>query len=158
MEMDDNKIIAQTDFPSLIHNSDICVEIVKWGNANNYPLQKAKLVTKLDAYIGFAPEYMIVARRKPPIPGGWTVTVEKYEPETRIIPVNVKTVKEKDGSTGYVINKFVLKMMDEYRKEGLTITIGEKPSEIYGSMTREITVTGYPTLVEACEEFIDNMR
>ncbi|MFA7067398.1 MAG: hypothetical protein WC127_00330 [Acidaminococcaceae bacterium] len=156
--MENNKIIAQTDFASLIHNAEICGEIVKWGNANNYPLQKAKLITKLDAYVGFAPEYMIVARRKPPVPGGWSVTVEKYEPETRVIPVNVKTVKKQDGSTSYAINKFVIKMMEEYRKEGLTITVSENPSEIYGSMTREITATGHPILVESFEEFIDNMR
>ena len=89
-----NKIIATTDFPSLIHNAEVCGEIVKWGNNNGYPLQKAKLIAKLEAYVGFAPAYMVVARRKPPIPGGWTVTVEKYEPETRIIPVNVKKVKK----------------------------------------------------------------
>jgi len=156
--MEDSKIITQTDFASLIHNAEICGEIVKWGNANNYPLQKAKLITKLDAYVGFAPEYMIVARRKPPVPGGWTVTVEKYEPETRVIPVNVKAVKEQDGSTSYAINKFVMKMIEEYRKEGLIITISENPSEIYGSMTREITATGHPIVVESFEEFIDNMR
>ena len=156
--MPDNKIIATTDFPSLIHNAEVCGEIVKWGNNNKYPLQKAKLITKLDAYVGFAPEYMIVARRKPPIPGGWTVTVEKYEAETRVIPVNVKPVKKADGSSDYEINKFVLKMMDEYRKEGLTIDISNTPSEVYGSMTREITATGHPILVEAFEEFIDNMR
>jgi len=156
--MVDDKIIARTDFPSLIHNAEVCDEIVKWGNNNNYPLQKAKLITKLDAYVGFAPEYMIVAKRKPPVPGGWTVTVEKYEPETRIIPVNVKKVKADDGNSDYVINKFVLKMMEEYRKEGLTISVSDTPSEIYGSMTREITATGHPILVESFEEFIDNMR
>jgi len=156
--MADKKIIARTDFPSLIHNAEVCGEIVKWGNANKYPLQKAKLITKLDAYVGFAPEYMIVAKRKPPVPGGWTVTVEKYEAETRIIPVNVKKAKSADGSSNYVINKFVLKMMEEYRKEGLNIEVGNTPSEIYGSMTREITATGHPILVEAFEEFIDNMR
>ena len=51
-----------------------------------------------------------------------------------------------------------MKMMDEYRKEGLTINISKIPSEIYGSMTREITATGHPILVESFEEFIDNMR
>ncbi len=156
--MADNEIVAQTDFASLIHNAEICGEIVKWGNANNYPVQKAKLITKLDAYVGFAPKYMIVARRKPPVPGGWTVTVERYEPETRVIPVNVRAVKGQDGSTSYAINKFVIKMMEEYRKEGLTITVSENPSEIYGSMTREITATGHHILVESFEEFIDNMR
>ena len=156
--MTDNIIIAKTDFPSLIHNADVCAEIVKWGNANNYPLEKAKLITKLDAYIGFAPKYMIVAKRKPPIPGGWSVTVEEYVPETRVIPVNVKPVKGQDGTISYVINKLVLKMMEEYRKEGLTIKVSEQPSEIYGTMTREITASGHPIIVEAFEEFIDNMR
>ena len=54
---------------------------------------------------------MILAKRLPPIPGGWDVTVESYEPEERIIPLNVKP------ETGE-INRFIVKMMEEYVKEG----------------------------------------
>lgn len=84
------EVLAKTTFSSVIHNNEVCDEIVKWGNANGYPVTKAKLQNKLDAYVGFSPEYMILAKRLPPIPGGWDVTVESYEPEERIIPLNVK--------------------------------------------------------------------
>ena len=99
-------ILAKTTFPSVIHNNEICDEIVKWGNANGFPLKKAKMQSKLDAYVGFSPEYMIIAKRLPPIPGGWDVVVEKYQPEERIIPLNVKA-----GTTE--INRFIVKMIDE---------------------------------------------
>ena len=86
------EVLAKTTFSSVIHNNEVCDEIVKWGNANGYPVTKAKLQNKLDAYVGFSPEYMILAKRLPPIPGGWDVTVESYEPEERIIPLNVKPI------------------------------------------------------------------
>ena len=101
------EVLAKTTFSSVIHNNEVCDEIVKWGNANGYPVTKAKLQNKLDAYVGFSPEYMILAKRLPPIPGGWDVTVESYEPEERIIPLNVKP------ETGE-INRFIVKMMEEY--------------------------------------------
>ena len=69
------EVLAKTTFSSVIHNNEVCDEIVKWGNANGYPVTKAKLQNKLDAYVGFSPEYMILAKRLPPIPGGWDVTV-----------------------------------------------------------------------------------
>lgn len=62
------EVLAKTTFSSVIHNNEVCDEIVKWGNANGYPVTKAKLQNKLDAYVGFSPEYMILAKRLPPIP------------------------------------------------------------------------------------------
>lgn len=67
------EVLAKTTFSSVIHNNEVCDEIVKWGNANGYPVTKAKLQNKLEAYVGFSPEYMILAKRLPPIPGGWDV-------------------------------------------------------------------------------------
>ena len=56
------EVLAKTTFSSVIHNNEVCDEIVKWGNANGYPVTKAKLQNKLDAYVGFSPEYMILAK------------------------------------------------------------------------------------------------
>lgn len=156
--MAENEILVATTFPSVIHNNEVCDEIVKWGAANGYPVKKAKLINALEAYVGFTPEYMIVARRKPPVPGGWDVTVEKYEPETRIIPVNVKIKTDSEGNTVYEINKFIIKMMEEYRKEGLDIEVSEAFSEVYGSSVRDLRCTGHTILVDGFEEFIENMR
>ena len=101
-----SEILAQTTFTSVVQKNEVCDEIVKWGNANGFPLHKAKLYNKMDAYVGFSPEgYYIKAKRLPPIPGGWEVIVEKYELEERIIPLNV------NKETGEV-NKFILKMID----------------------------------------------
>ena len=105
-----SEILAKTNFTSVVQKNEVCDEIVKWGNANGFPLQKAKLYNKMDSYVGFSPEgYYITAKRLPPIPGGWEVVVEKYQPEERIIPLNV------NKETGEV-NKFILKMIEEYEK------------------------------------------
>lgn len=144
-------ILATTKFSSVIHNNEISDEIVKWGNANGFPLVKAKLQNKLDAYVGFAPEYMILARRLPPIPGGWNVTVEKYETEERIIPLNVK------DDTGE-INRFIVKMIDEYVKEGLRMELSDKIYNSYGTNLRDLKVIGHPILINNFEDFIENMR
>ena len=37
------EVLAKTTFSSVIHNNEVCDEIVKWGNANGYPVTKAKL-------------------------------------------------------------------------------------------------------------------
>lgn len=147
-----SEILAETTFPSVIHNNEVCDEIVKWGNANGYPLQKAKLYNKMDAYVGFSPDgYYVKANRLPPIPGGWKVVVEKYEPEVRIIPLNVK----KD--TGEV-NKFILKMMDEYVKDGLRMELADEWYESYGTVLRDLKVTGHNVVINTFEDFIENMR
>lgn len=146
------EILAETKFPSVIHNNEICEEIVKWGNANNYPLQKAKLYNKMSAYVGFSPDgYMIKAVKLPPIPGGWSITVETYEAETRIIPLNVKPGTNE-------VNRFIVKMIDEYVKEGLKMEMADEVYESYGSYLRDLKVTGHPVLINAFEDFIENMR
>ena len=40
------EVLAKTTFSSVIHNNEVCDEIVKWGNANGYPVTKAKLQNK----------------------------------------------------------------------------------------------------------------
>ena len=53
-----SEVLATAEFSSVIHNNEVCEEIVKWGNKNGYPLTKAKLYNSLGgAYVGFAPGY-----------------------------------------------------------------------------------------------------
>lgn len=147
-----SEVLATAEFSSVIHNNEVCDEIVKWGNKNGYPLTKAKLYNSLGgAYVGFAPGYLIKAVRRPPIPGGWDVTVETYDAETRIIPLNV------NKETGEA-NRFILKMIEEYKKEGLTMEMAETWYESYGTYLRDLKVTGHPILINAFEDFIENMR
>lgn len=146
------EILAEATFPSVIHNNEVCDEIVKWGNANGFPVQKAKLYNKMDGYVGFSPDnYFIKATRLPPVPGGWKVVVSKYVAEERIIPLNVK----KDSLD---INRFIVKMMDEYVKEGLKMELAETSYESYGTFLRDLKVVGHPVLINSFEDFIENMR
>ena len=147
-----SEILAETTFPSIIHNTEVSEEIVKWGNNNGFPLLKAKLYNKMNGYVGFSPDnYYIIATRLPPIPGGWKVVVEKYEAEDRIIPLNVKKGTKE-------VNRFILKMMDEYVKEGLRMEMAENSYESYGTWLLDLKVTGHPVLINAFEDFIENMR
>ena len=136
-----SEILAEATFPSVIHNNEVCEEIVKWGNKNGFPLQKAKLYNKMDGYVGFSP----------PVPGGWKVVVEKYEAESRIIPLNVKPGTNE-------VNRFILKMMDEYVKEGLKMELSDEVYESYGTYLRDLKVTGHTVLINTFEDFIENMR
>ena len=45
-----SEILAEATFPSVIHNNEVCEEIVKWGNQNGFPVQKAKLYDKVFNY------------------------------------------------------------------------------------------------------------
>ena len=147
-----SEILAQTTFTSVVQKNEVCDEIVKWGNANGFPLQKDKLYNKMDAYVGFSPEgYYIKAKRLPPIPGGWEVIVEKYELEERIIPLNV------NKETGEV-NKFILKMIDEYEKDCLKMILADEWYESYGTVLRDLKVTGHYVVINTFEDFIENMR
>lgn len=110
-------VLKKGELSSIVHNKEVSDEIVKWGNANGYPLEKAKLFKAFGTYCGFSPKYFIRADRRPPVPGGWDITVEDFEPETRIIPLNV----DKDGN----VNRFVLKMVEEFRKEGLDMKLAD---------------------------------
>lgn len=136
---------------SIIHNNEVGEEIVKWGAANGYPVQKAKLHDALGGYVGFGLNYYIKAKRQPPIPGGWDVIVEGFEPETRIIPLNVK--KE----TGE-INRFIVKMIKEYEVEGLKMELAPTSYDSYGTTLKDLKVTGHRVLINQFEEFIENMR
>lgn len=145
------EILKTDSFSSVIHNNEVCAEIVKWGKANGYPVEKAKLYNSLNGYVGFSPEFMIKAVRRPPVPGGWDVTVETYEAETRIIPLNV------NKETGEA-NRFILKMIEEYKKEGLKMELSDTWYESYGTHLRDLKVIGHPILINAFEDFIENMR
>ncbi len=143
--------VLKTDsLPSMIHNNEVSEAIVKWGNENGYPLQKAKMFKPFGTYAGFSPTYFIKVERKPPIPGGWDLTVEDFEPETRIIPLNVDAQGE--------VNRFVLKMLKEYEKEGLEMKLAEKPYNSYGLDLLDLTVKGHPKLIDYFEDFIEGMR
>ena len=146
-----SEILAEATFPSVVHNNEVSEEIVKWGNKNGFPLNKAKLYNKMDGYVGFSPDnYFIKATRLPPVPGGWKVVVEKYEAEERYIPLNVTP----DGT----VNRFILKMIEEYEKEGLKLELKDNTYESYGSYLRDLVVTGHPVLINTFEDFIENMR
>ena len=147
-----SEILAEATFPSVIHNNEVCEEIVNRGNKNGFPLQKAKLYNKMDGYVGFSPDnYFVKATRLPPVPGGWKVVVEKYEAEKRIIPLNVKPGTNE-------VNRFILKMIEEYEKEGLKMEMAENSYESYGIYLRDLKVTGHPVLINTFEDFIENMR
>ena len=77
--------------------------------------------------------------------------METYDAETRIIPLNV------NKETGEA-NRFVLKMIEEYKKEGLTMELADTWYESYGTYLRDLKVTGHPILINAFEDFIENMR
>lgn len=144
-------VLKQATLSSVIHNNEVSEEIVKWGNANGYPLKKAKLNNKMNGYVGFSPSYYIKATRQPPIPGGWDIVVEDFEPEERIIPLNV------NKETGEV-NKFILKMIAEYEIEGLTLELAPTWYDSYGTVLRDLKVIGHTVLINNFEDFIENMR
>ena len=144
-------VLKTVTFSSIIHNNEINDELVKWSRLNHYPVHKAKHQDELNGYAGFAPAYYVKATRQPPIPGGWDITVEDFEPETRTIPLNASP-----GSGE--INKFILRMLKEYETEGLQVELAPKSYESYGLTLRDVQVTGHPILLNALEDFIENMR
>ena len=143
-------VVKKGELPSVIHNNECSEAIVKWGNENGYPLIKAKMFDAMGTYVGFSKNYFIRADRRPPIPGGWDLTVEEFEPETRIIPLNT----DKDG----VVNRFVLKMVEEFEKEGLEMQLADTWYDSYGYVLRDLSVTGHPLLITNFEDIIENMR
>ena len=143
-------VVKKGELPSVIHNNECSEAIVKWGNENGYPLIKAKMFDAMGTYVGFSKNYFIRADRRPPIPGGWDLTVEECEPETRIIPLNT----DKDG----VVNRFVLKMVEEFEKEGLEMKLADTWYDSYGNVLRDLSVTGHPLLITNFEDIIENMR
>lgn len=151
------KVLFETTLPSMIHNNEIAKELFKVGQEQNYPIAKAKYYTKLEKYAGFGLDYMVVADRLPPIPGGWQIQIINFEPETRQVMVNVK-LKEENGKTVGEINSLVLRMIDEFRQEGLKIEIDEEYKEFYGNPMKVMNVTGHKILQEDFEDFIEGMR
>lgn len=150
IKMPETKIVEETTFKSFIHNNEICEEIVKWGKANNYALEKAKIYKRLKAYIGFGDGFFIKATKLPPVPGGWAVTVEEFKPVYRIIALNV----DENGT----INTYIAKMMKEYEKDGLKMILNEESYNSYGALLRDLKVIGHPVLINAFEDFVENMR
>ena len=71
--------------------------------------------------------------------------------KSRIIPLNVKPGTNE-------VNRFILKMMDEYVKEGLKMELSDEVYESYGTYLRDLKVTGHTVLINTFEDFIENMR
>jgi len=152
-----DKVLFETTLPSMIHNNEVTKELVRIGQEQNYPIAKAKYYTKLETYAGFSVDYMIIANRLPPVPGGWQVQIKSFEPQQRQVMVNVK-LKEENGKTVGEVNNLVLRMIEEFRKEGLKIEIEDDCKEFYGNPVRAINVTGHTILQEDFEDFIEGMR
>ena len=58
-----SEILAEATFPSVIHNNEVCEEIVKWGNKNGFPVQKAKLYNKMEWLCSFL--LIIISLKQP---------------------------------------------------------------------------------------------
>ena len=113
-------VVKKGELPSVIHNNECSEAIVKWGNANGYPLIKAKMFDAMGTYVGFSKNYFIRADRRPPIP--------------------------------------VLKMVEEFEKEGLEMKLADTWYDSYGYVLRDLSVTGHPLLITNFEDIIENMR
>ena len=155
--METTVVYTQT-LPSLVHNNEIGSELIKVGKTQNYIIEKVKNYTKLNQYIGFGKNYMITAKRLPPIPGGWNLEILTFSPEKRELMVNVKISKDDNGNLVGEVNSLVVRMIEEYKKEGLFIEVEQEPKEIYGNFVRFIHAEGHPLLLDSFEDFIENMR
>lgn len=156
--MENEKILFEKKLPSVIHKNEINEALGAVVAAAGYPVGKVRWVEKMEAYAGFAGSYYAKAKQLPPIPGGWDVRVKNFTPEERTLLVNVQQKTTADGKVEYQLNKFVLQMFDEYRKEGLDVAISDDLEQVYGSMARRVEAKGHPFLLDALEDFIENMR
>ena len=156
--MDTGKLLFEKTLPSIVHKNEINEELAKVAAAAGYPIGKVRWLDKLEAYVGFAGNYYAKAMQLPPIPGGWEVRVKDFMPESRTLLVNVQKKTAPDGKEEYHINKFVLQMLDEYRKEGLDVKVKDDLEEVYGATARKLEAKGHPILLDALEDFIENMR
>lgn len=154
----EKKILYTTNLPSIIHNDEICAELVKISVREGYPVQKAKWNNALDKYVGFSLEHVITATKLPPIPGGWAIEISAFEESYHEMMVPVKSRLDAGGNEKGEINKFVLQMLDEFRKEGLKIEVGNEYEKVYGSLAKKVRAWGHPILLDKLDEFIENMR
>lgn len=152
------KVLYETTLPSIIHNDEICAELVKISVREKFPIQKAKFSSKLEKYVGFGANYQISADKLPAIPGGWKVSIIEFEPAEKHLLVNVTSKKNNQGKEVFEVNRYVLQMFDEFRKEGLTIELTEDYEKVYGAFARKIYAKGHPVLLDNLEEFVENMR
>lgn len=152
------KILCSTTLPSVIHKEEICQELVKLAAKENYPIQKAKWNNSLEKFAGFSREYMITAEKLPPIPGGWQIEIKSFTEGYHEMLVPVKSQLDETGKEIGEINKFVLQMLDEFKKEGLEVIVSDEYEQVYGSLAKKIKAWGHPLLLDKLDEFIENMR
>lgn len=152
------KVLYSTTLSSVIHNNEICNELVKISVQENYPIQKAKWQDKMESYVGFSQEVIIVAEKLPPIPGGWKVTISDFEPGYHEMLVPIKSKIDENGKETGEINRYVLQMLGEFTKEGLKIEVSDEYEKVYGAVAKKIKAWGHPFLLDKLDEFIENMR
>ncbi len=152
------KCLYTVQLPSIIHNNEICEELVKISAREGYAIKKAKWNNTLEKYVGFSREHMITAEKLPPIPGGWHVEVSGFEECYHEFLVPIKSVLDSAGNEKGEINKFVLQMLEEFKKEGLTIEVSNEYEKVYGSLAKKIRAWGHFLLIDKLDEFIENMR
>ncbi len=156
--MESGTILFEQTLPSIVHKNEIAAELGKVVAAAGYPVGKVRWVEALEAYAGFADTYFARAKQLPPIPGGWRVWVKAFTPEARTFMVNLQKRRHADGTETYQINPLILKMFDEYRKEGLDVEVSDELELIYGVTACKVQAQGHPFLLDVMEDFIENMR
>ena len=154
----EEKTLYSTTSPCVVHKEEICEELVKIATKEKYPIQKAKWNNSLEKFVGFSPEYMITADKLPPIPGGWQVEIRSFEKGYHEMLVTVKSEIDENGKEVGTINKFVIQMLEEFRKEGLEVVLADEYDKVYGSLAKKVKAWGHPLLIDKRDEFIENMR
>ncbi len=155
-EIEDGAILAETVLPSTIYQDEIGQKLQEYAASQNYPVGRVKYSKVMDGYVGFGTDYYVIAEKMPPIPGGWAVSILSFSPKTTRFLVIISA--KDDFNKPAPALKFIVQMMEEYKKDGLVIVPTEDYEDVYGSRAQYYQVTGHPVLIDALEEFLENMR
>lgn len=149
------EVLFTDTLPSTVYQEEIAKYLQNYACEKNFPVKSVKFKKKMDGYVGFSLDYYIIAKRLPPIPGGWEVQVHKFIPQQRKVVVAVKLDKDEKPVPTF---KYLLKMIDEYTKEGLKIYATDEIVNLYGAKGQFYVAEGHPLLLDEFEQVVEEMR
>lgn len=143
-------VIKEGTLPSWVHKEDLAAALLEWSAKTGYPVGRAKYWQAWQTYAGFAENYYVKAVHLPPIPGGWRLELTSFTPEGRDVALPCKK-----GT--WELNKYVLKMLEEYKQDGLRLEVAPAGYENYGLAWRNLHAIGHPLLLNMLTDFLEEL-
>lgn len=145
----ENKVILEDSVSSVVSRGELPSFLKKFSDDKGYPIGRVRWHEGQERFLGYGQGYLVAAKQRPPIPGGWILTIEKAKVEKRIIWISESLLRPVPTESG------LPRLLDSYTQEGLEFEETKNEEIHYDTPGTVFFVKGHPQLIDSFEVVLD---